>query len=249
MTFDIPVFITARMGSTRLPGKHMLDVCGKPSLERMIERVKHAKLPVFYCLCTTTLPEDDVLVEVAEQCEINVIRGHETDILSRWLVAADTHHVKFFVSAEADDVFCDPVYIDRVIRILHAAKPDYVQCKGLPIGTAPTGINVETLRRICEKKTQTDTEGQAEYFVKNKKCTVLSIEVNDPLLIHKKARMTLDYFEDYEFICAVYSLTGNEYYTLQDIIELLHNHPELVKINRHKQKEYTKRYREKYVAR
>ena len=123
----IPVYITARLGSTRLPGKHLLPIFGKPIIEHMIMRVKQANLPVFFVLCTTIQPEDDPFVEIAHRCNIEIFRGHPTDILKRWLDAADHFHVQYFISAEADDVFCDPEYIDLIIEEFRKTSFDY--CK------------------------------------------------------------------------------------------------------------------------
>ena len=86
---SIPVFITARMGSTRFPGKHLKEICGKPVIEQMISRIKQAKLPSSIVLCTTYLSEDDVFEDIANRCNINIFRGHPTDILKRWLATSD----------------------------------------------------------------------------------------------------------------------------------------------------------------
>ena len=162
----VAIFITARMGSTRLPGKHLLPVRGKPIIEYMISRVQQAKRSRCIVLCTTTLEEDTVLQKIAEECKIHVFRGHPTDILLRWLHAARKFHVEFMVSAEADDVFCDPECIDRIIEQYSKTGADYITCRGLPFGVTPTGIRVEALQKVCELKTDDDTEGQERYFTR-----------------------------------------------------------------------------------
>jgi spore coat polysaccharide biosynthesis protein SpsF len=214
---EIPVFITARVGSTRLPGKHLLPVFGNPIIEHMIMRVKQAKLPGFFVLCTTILPEDDIFEEIANRCNIKIFRGDPTDILKRWLDATDFFKVQYFISAEADDVFCDPVYIDRIIHDIKSDTYDYVTCKGLPFGVTPTGIKVEALRKICSLKKEVDTEGQERFFTKTGLFKVHYIEINDPNLMNPDVRMTLDYPEDYEFFKTVFSYlyTNKKFFTLQ----------------------------------
>ena len=246
----IPVFITARMGSTRLPGKHMLDICGKPVIEQMIMRIKQAKLPEFIVLCTTSYPEDDVLVDLANRCNIKFFRGNPTDILKRWLDAADHFGVQYFISAEADDVFCDPGFIDIIIQELQKNTFDYIACKGLPFGVTPTGIKVEALRKICSLKKENDTEGQERFFTKTGLFKVHYIEITDPELINPDARMTLDYSEDYVFFKKVFSYLGGSgsFFSLREILDLLKEHPEIMEINNKMQAIYEQRYKEKYGA-
>ena len=244
----IPVFITARMGSTRLPGKHLLEICGKTIIEQMIVRIKQAKLPEFIVLCTTSHPEDDVLVEIANRCNIKSFRGNPTDILKRWLDAADHFGVQHFISAEADDVFCDPEFIDIITMELKTNTYDYISCKGLPFGVTPTGIKVEALRKICSLKKENDTEGQERFFTKTGLFKVHYIEIADPELINPDARMTLDYPEDYEFFKNVFSYLGGDgnFFSLRNILSLLKEHPEIMEINKQMQTIYEQRYKEKY---
>jgi len=245
---NIPVFITARMGSTRFPGKHLKEICGKPVIEQMIFRIKHAKLPNFIAICTTNLSEDDVFEDIAARCNIKIFRGHPTDILKRWLDAADYFNVQNFISAEADDVFCDPEHIDLIIQDLKSGTYDYVTCKGLPFGVTPTGINVEALRKICSLKKEDDTEGQERFFTKTGLFNVHNIAISDPKVMNPQARMTLDYPEDYEFFKTVFSFLYKEkkYFSLQEILTLLKDHPEIIEINRKKQAEYEQRYNQRY---
>jgi len=244
----IPVFITARMGSTRLPGKHLLEICGKPIIEQMITRIKHAKLPAFIVLCTTIQPEDDVLVELANRCDIKSFRGNPTDILQRWLDAADHFSVPSFVSAEADDVFCDPEFVDIITQELQKNTYDYISCKGLPFGISPTGINVTALRKICSLKKENDTEGQERFFTKTGLFKVHYLEITDLDLINPDARMTLDYPEDYEFFKMIFSSLGGEgkFFSLREILVLLRERPEIIEINNKMQSIYEQRYKEKY---
>ena len=244
----VPVFITARMGSTRLPGKHLKEICGKPVIEQMITRIKHAKLPAFIVLCTTDLPEDDILAELATRNNIKIFRGNPTDILKRWLDAADYYDVPFFISAEADDVFCDPEFVDIITQELQKNVYDYISCKGLPFGVTPTGINVKALRKICSLKKENDTEGQERFFTKTGLFRVHYIDITDPDFINPDARMTLDYPEDYEFFKTVFSSLGcgEKFFSLREILVLLKNHPEIIEINNKMQSVYEQRYKEKY---
>ena len=106
------IFITVRTKSTRLPQKCLLRINGITTIEHHIERVKRSTLSDLIVLCTTEQNEDDVLCDIAKQHNIEYVRGSAKDKLMRWLVAADKFNVGFFVTADGDDLFCDPELID-----------------------------------------------------------------------------------------------------------------------------------------
>lgn len=226
----------------------MLKICGKPVIEHMIRRILHARLAGSVILCTTNQPDDDVFTSVAKRCGIVIFRGHHTDILKRWLDAADHMGARYFISAEADDVFCDPEHIDAIITELRKNSYDYVACRGLPFGVTPTGIRVEALRKICSLKKDTDTEGQERFFTKTGLFRVHYIQISDPQLMNSAARMTLDYPEDFEFFKTVFSYldNGGNFFSLREILTLLEKHPELIEINKKMQTVYQQRYDSRY---
>jgi len=221
-----------------------MPIGGRPVIEHMILRVKHAHVPKLFILCTTVLPEDDVFEEIACRCDIEIFRGHPTDILQRWLDLADHLKAKYFVSAEADDVFCDPEYIDMVARELETDDYDYITCKGLPFGVTPTGIKVAALRKICAIKNEEDTQGQERYFTKTGLFNVKNIHVEDAELNQPDVRMTLDYEEDYDFFKAVFDHLSvrDGFFSLREILQILRIHPEIARINEKMQEKYRQRY-------
>ncbi len=156
--------LVARMGSTRLPGKVLRIVRGKPIVEHLIERVRMARLPETVVLCTTTLPDDDVLEDVARRTGIGCFRGHPTDVLDRCLSAARAHDIDFFAIIEGDEVFCDAEFIDRVAERFLKTSADYVQVTGLPLGAYVEGIKTNALERVCEAKESSDSDGWPRYF-------------------------------------------------------------------------------------
>ena len=244
----VATFITARMGSSRLPGKPLLQIIGKPVIRHLIERVKQAKLHRQIVLCTTVLPEDGALEQIATRAGILIFRGHPIDILMRWLKAAEFYQVDLIVSVDGDDIFCDPEHIDKIIKHFLKTNADYIACRGLPFGVAPTGIKVEALRKICELKLDEDTEGQHRYFTQTGLFRVEYLDITDPELKHPEIRMTLDYPDDFEFFKAVFQhlYQPGKIFSLREIIRLLEQHPEIVKINQHMQEVYDKRFKAKY---
>jgi spore coat polysaccharide biosynthesis protein SpsF len=239
--------VTARLGSSRLPRKVLTPLRGRSALERLVERLRLARRPDLILLATTTLPEDDELCEIAGGLGLAVARGSADDILDRWLQAARAHGPDLIVACDGDDVFCDPVHVDRVVERHESSGADYVSCVGLPFGTAPTGIAVGALARVCELKQETNTEGQGRFFEDPR--VVSRAEVTAPAEVrHDEARMTLDYPEDVRFLEAVIDELERpgEVFSLAEIVALLRRRPDIVAINAARQKEYWRRFHERY---
>jgi len=233
-------FITARMGSVRLPRKPLLGINGKTVLELIVSRQRLARRPELLVLCTTTEPDDDELEAAARDLGVNVFRGERDDILLRWLHAADEYGVDLIVNCDCDDVFCDPPTVDRVIACHELTGADHIICEGFPFGAAPLGVTREGLRRVCVEKTTTDTAGQSRFFAKLK-----SAQVFAPLEVRlHTARLTLDYPEDLAFFRAVFEELGStrNYATLAQIVAVLKTRPDLVAINCGMQAEYWRRF-------
>jgi spore coat polysaccharide biosynthesis protein SpsF len=235
------VFITVRMKSTRLPKKAILKIKGKTVIEHLIERVKLARLPDLFVLCTSTNPDDDILVSIAKKNGIEYFRGSEDDKLDRHLNAAIKYDVGFMVNVEGDNVFYDPEMIDKTIEIFIHTQADYITCKDLPLGTAAHGIKFEALKKICEIKDETDTEVYGGFFTETGLFRVEYLDVEDELR-HPEIRMTLDYLEDYEFFKAVFDelYSPGKIFTLKEILALLRKKPQIMEINKHLQEKYAK---------
>jgi spore coat polysaccharide biosynthesis protein SpsF len=239
--------VTVRLGSSRLPGKALAEIRGRTVLERLVDRVRDARLPDALVICTTTLSEDDAIVEAARRLGEEVFRGEVEDVLSRWLGAARAHDLDLIVVCDGDDMFCDPVHIDRVIECHAETGADYVVCEGLPFGTAPTGIATVALARVCARKTETNTEGQGRFFADEH--LVSRATVTAPGAVrHPDARLTLDYPEDLELLEAIVDELEQpgRVFTLDAIVDLLRRRPDLVAINAGRQAEYWKRFRAEY---
>lgn len=233
------IFITVRMKSSRLPGKALLEIKGKPAIEHLIDRLKLAKSPDLIVLCTSTHPDDAVLVNVARKNHIEYFRGSEDDKLDRYLNAALKHGLDFIVVTHGDNIFYEPEIIDEIVKLYLTTKADYTACKGLPLGTSPQGIKFGALKKVCQIKAETDTEVWGGYFTDTGLFKVEYLEVEAELR-HPEIRMTLDYPEDYEFFKAIFDrlYCPGEVFSLRDIISLLRRNPQLMDINRNAQAAY-----------
>ncbi len=110
------ILITARTNSSRLPNKAVIDINGMETISHLINGLLTSKKADKLILCTTTLKEDDILCEIAESKGINFFRGSVTDKLERWRGACKKFNVDFFVTADGDDLFCEPELIDLAFK-------------------------------------------------------------------------------------------------------------------------------------
>ena len=110
------MIIQARMGSTRLPGKSMFFLAGKPLLYRIIERVKRCKRIDEIVLAIPNTPENDCLEYFAQTVEISVFRGSESNLLDRYLKAAKHFNGDTIIRLPADNATPEPVEIDKIVN-------------------------------------------------------------------------------------------------------------------------------------
>jgi len=235
------IFITVRTGSTRLPKKCLLKVNGKTNIEFLIERLKRSKKADMIVLCTTKLPEDTILCNIARKNGIKVFRGSVKDKLERWLGAAKKYDADFFVTADGDDLFSEPKLIDLAFKQYEKTKCDFIEEKpgaSVPTGAFVCGVNVSALKVICALKSSKDTEMINKYFTQPN-CFKVEKLKNIPLVLRRpEIRMTLDYKEDFKFFKTIIKHFVGEYFTLGDVIEYLDKHPEIIKINKFRHKDY-----------
>lgn len=243
----VATVVTARLGSARLPRKMLAPLHGQTVLQRLVERLALARRPDLMILATTLEPEDDELVAVASTLGLEVFRGSTHDILMRWRDAAIEHRIDLLVNCDGDDVFCDPLHVDRIAEHYERSGAQYITCTGLPLGAAPTGIALSGLERVCEMKVEENTEGQGRFFAASG--VVSRAEIAAPAeLGHPDARMTLDYPEDLAFFEAVLTelRAVSEIPSLEQIVALLHARPDLVAINSGLNERYWQRFNELY---
>ena len=133
--------LQARMGSTRLPGKVLRPIMGKPMLLRMIERVRASQEVDHLVVATTVSPSDDVIEEFCRKHSIRCFRGSENDVLDRFFQAARKFGGQSIVRITGDCPLMDPEVLDKVIRCYFLGAYDYasntVEC------TFPDGLDVE----------------------------------------------------------------------------------------------------------
>ena len=120
----IVAIIQARMGSSRLSGKIMLQACKKPLLQHMIERIKFTETVDKIVVATSTNKNDDVIEDFCKENKILCFRGSENDVLSRYKMASDMTHADIIVRLTSDTPLLNHTILDEVVKTY--TKNNYV---------------------------------------------------------------------------------------------------------------------------
>ena len=145
MTADALVVVQARMGSTRLPGKVLADVGGRPILALMLARLRPlADHGLAVVLATSDLAQDDPVAELAAATGAAVVRGSESDVLSRFVMALQDHPAAHIVRLTADCPLVDPDVVLAALELHQTAEADYTS--NTLVRTFPDGLDVEVVR-------------------------------------------------------------------------------------------------------
>ena len=236
------VFISVRTGSTRLPNKALLEIQSLPTIVHLIRRVKRTSCDEII-LCTTELPEDDVLKKIAEQEGIRCFRGSTKDKLARWQGAAEKFNVDFYVTADGDDLFCEPELLELGLHQLRESDIDFIESSEVICGAFTYGIRVSALNKVCEIKDSVDTEMMWTYFKDTGMFKVGNLSFLPDEFVRDDIRMTLDYEADFTFfknIIDYFYLKKELIFSLGDIVKYLDMNPNVILINSHLHEEWKK---------
>jgi len=226
------------MGSSRLPGKVALPIAGAPLLVRMLERVRAAETPFEVVVATSTLPEDDRIVELAKQADARVYRGHPLDCLNRHLGAAREVGADYVVKIPSDCPLIAPAVIDEVLGVFFAGSFDFVSNLHPP--TWPDGNDVEIvpveLLALADREAERDLEREHTtpfFWEQPERFRIGNVAWETGKDLSMTHRFTIDYPEDYRFISAVYDALYREgaVFPLDDILELVEKRPDIRALN------------------
>jgi spore coat polysaccharide biosynthesis protein SpsF len=222
------IFITVRSDSKRLPKKALIEINGKPTIQYVIDRAIKTGYPVI--LCTTELENDDILCDIAIENGILFYRGSIEDKLERWRGAAELYDVEFFVTADGDDLLCDPELVEMAFNQYEETKADFIEGVNIPCGAFTYGIKVSALNKVCEIKGTSDTEMMMPYFTETGLFKVEPLWNVPKVLQRPEIRMTLDYKDDLQFFQTIFD--NLEKPTLREVLRFIDQNPEVV-VNKH----------------
>jgi spore coat polysaccharide biosynthesis protein SpsF len=249
----VVAIIQGRMSSSRLPGKILADITGQPMLQRVFIRTSRAGTVTETIFATTTDPSDDPVAEYCDFSGIPFTRGSQFDVLDRYYEAAKEAKADVVVRITADCPVIDPDLIDDVVNTLLDDEYDFV-CNRLPPPwhrTYPIGLDVEACTfKVLAKAWKVANEPQHRehampFFYEGVELSVVNRQLSEgvsprgfrvALLNHTtdfgEYRWTVDTPEDLEFMRRVYShFNGRDDFTWKEVLDLVHDEPELMKIN------------------
>ncbi len=232
----IAAIVEARMSSSRLPGKHMLEANGRPILEHLINRLKSISLIDDVIIATTKNNCDDVLCDFAEKNNIKFFRGDEYDVMGRVLDTARHHHVDIICEVTGDCVIIDPQLLEQLIDTFLINDCDYINSgkSTLPDGM---GAQVFTTKALNLSASMTENNLDREHVT-------LHIKRNPNLFksiylaAHKDNQseglgLVLDEIADYKLLKKIIEYFGDDdhLFTCKQVLDLLNKHKDWLKIN------------------
>lgn len=231
------VIMQARIGSTRLSGKVMKELCGKTVLAHDIERIRIAEKVDEIIVATTIDINDDIIAKEALKCGAKVFRGSEEDVLSRYYYAAKENNIDVIIRITSDCPLIDPNILDELIKFFNEHSYDHVsnQSPVLEERTYPRGLDIEifTFDKLEQAFNNAKEHYQREHVTPYIYESSTNIYRYKNIVNYSKYRWTLDTIEDWNLISKVYEYLykGKHDFFMDDIIELMKKHPELEKIN------------------
>jgi spore coat polysaccharide biosynthesis protein SpsF len=228
--------IEARMTSSRLPGKVLMEAAGKPLLEHMIERLRRAQRLDAIVVATTDQPASDPIVELAERLGAGWYRGSEEDVLARVLGAARAHDADVIVETSGDCPLIDPQLVDLVVERFLEGDVDY--CSNRLERTYPVGMDTQAFPTavLAEVDGLTDDPADREHvslyiYEHPERYRLATVHSGRPEL--GEVRLTVDTPEDFALVRAIFEelYPRDPEFGLDAILALLADRPDLRALN------------------
>ena len=235
----VPAFITVRTASTRLPRKCLLPFGDVNILEHVIHRTKHYGLDAI--ICTSVDKSDDIIQLIAEKEKTKCFRGSMLNKLKRWRDCCDCFGIEKFHTVDADDPFFDGALMKKSFMLLNKGYDMVCPTKSSSAGAATVGYSLtkNIIDKACElTKENEDTEMMWYYVAKAEGLRKIILPEQEPHPI--RARLTLDYEEDYWLLQTVRRIVGN-LAPRKDVDDLFLKNPDLYKINWFRNEEWKER--------
>lgn len=229
--------IEARMTSSRLPGKVLLQAAGKPMLGYLVNRLRAVPSLDGIVLATTVNATDDALEEFSNQVGIGCYRGSEDDVMARVIGAAESADAGVIVEITGDCPIIDPQIVEQTIRMFEAHQADYVS--NAHIRSYPDGMDTQVFRLATLQRSAILTDDALDHehvtlHIRNHPEIFSHVHLVAPPEIHwPELGLTLDEPKDYELLKKIieHFEPTNTLFSCLDVVRLLRQKPDWVAIN------------------
>lgn len=197
------VLLQARVGSTRLPGKALLPIMGKPMLHYTVETLKLSPVVDRVVLAIPLNPADDPLVDFAREHAVDCFRGSEANVLERFYRASLQFKDTYYFRATGDNPILDYRHPQRLLDHLIANRCDYTGESGMPLGSAVEAFTFGALEKCFKEATsEADLEHVTLFMKQSGRFNVRYIDA--PLeCFYPQLRLTVDYPEDFQRVTRI----------------------------------------------
>ena len=237
----IVILVQARMASSRMPGKVMAPILGRPLLELAAERISRSRLSSETIIITTIESQDDPIADLAASLGYPCFRGHPNDLLDRHYKAALDANAQIVLKIPSDCPLIDPEIIDRGIQLFLDAKGSLEFLSNLHPPTYPDGNDVEimSIQALEQAWREASKPHEREHTTPYLwdcpgRFNIANFQMDDLGTDHSMTRRwTIDYPEDYAFIKAVFEALypNNPRFSFQDIQTLVESRPDIPALN------------------
>ncbi len=232
---NVTAILQGRVGSTRLPGKVLLPLAGKPVILHVYERIKRCTNIDQIIVATSTRNRDNDIARLFADLDVTVFRGSEEDPLDRFFDVATRCNLQHIVRIMADCLVVDPDVVDEVISFFSEGDYDFCYLGG----EFPTGLDVTVFSYDTLKKAWNNSEDPSErqhivsYMLKHSDLFRIGcVEIFEGLYHH---RWVLDHEADYRLMTEIYDelYEPDRLFVTEDILHLLEQRPEMIQYNAH----------------
>ncbi|MFQ6007575.1 MAG: cytidylyltransferase domain-containing protein [Candidatus Zixiibacteriota bacterium] len=231
----ILAILQARVSSTRLPGKVLKPILGRPMLWRQLERVLRVRNIDKLVVATSDRPEDRDVGALCEAFDVECFFGSLDDVLDRFYQAAKRYNPVHVVRLTGDCPLSDPEVIERIIEFHLEGEYDYTSNTIEP--TFPDGLCAEIMQYSClqqawqEARLPSEREHVTPFIIKRPERFKLGNFKGEEDL--SALRWTVDEPEDFVLVTRIYEALypQNPQFTMRDILDFLDKNPELIAIN------------------
>lgn len=230
---EISIVIQARMGSSRLSGKVLMEMGETTTLDYVIQRCKEIRGATNIIVATSTLKIDDAIETWCQTNNVDYLRGSETDVLSRYVEVVKAYKPDYVMRVTADCPFLDYEMASEMIELIHENPVDVVDVKGeLPRGIEVELISSKALMIIDEKGMESRHREHVTYYAYEFPNEFTRIDYYSKSTLQKpNLRITLDTVEDYKLLSTIAEKYNNPLVNTEEVILFLENNQEIAKIN------------------